>query len=384
MRRVIVLGATGSVGTSTLSVLRDNPADFVVAGLASRRPGEAALALAREFPEAAVAIAEAEPGFVERLRGTGWRGVFFSGADAAERLVGEIPSEVCVAAMGGAVGLRPTFAAARAGLRIVLANKEVLVAAGGLFLRVAAEHGAVVLPADSEHAALWQCLEGRDRAGLERLIITASGGPFRTWSRERMAGATVAEAVRHPVWSMGRKISVDSATLANKVLELFEAEHLFGLPFGAMRVLVHPQSVVHGMVEFRDGSIIAHMGVCDMRQPIMYMLYYPEVRDGGFGRVDLAKAGRLDFEEPDGERFPLFGAGLRAGVMGGCAPVVFNAANEMAVELFLGERISFGGIGLIVEGALERFASSRPCSSLEETIALHDEVCATIKAAKRT
>ncbi|MCD8349417.1 MAG: 1-deoxy-D-xylulose-5-phosphate reductoisomerase [Planctomycetaceae bacterium] len=377
MKHVIVLGATGSVGFNSLDVLRHYPDEFAITGLAVRRPTDAVVALAGEFVSAGIAVAEAGPEFADTLRSTGWRGIFFHGPDAAEKLVRAMHADICIAAMGGSVGLRPAFAAAELGLRILLANKEVLVSAGRLFMDAVRHGGARVLPLDSEHAALWQCLEARDRSHIEMVVITASGGPFRTWTSEAIRKATVEDALRHPVWRMGEKISIDSATMANKALEMFEAQCLFDLSFDQMEIVVHPQSVVHGMVEFVDGSFLAHMGVADMRQPIASMLFYPHRERCGIERLDLTAIGRLDFEKPDLDRFPMLAMGIEAGERGGCAPVVYNAANEEAVRLFLQGELNIPGIALAVGAALERFSGSAP-QSLDEVLALHEEVVASV------
>ncbi len=377
MKHVIVLGATGSIGFNTLDVLRSHPDDFAITGLAVRRPSDAVVALAGEFASAGIAVAEAGPDFGDRLRSTGWRGIFFHGPDAAEKLVRAMHADICIAAMGGSVGLRPAFAAAELGLRILLANKEVLVSAGQLFMDAVRDGGARVLPLDSEHAALWQCLEARERSEIEKVVITASGGPFRTWTSEAIDKATVADALRHPVWRMGEKITIDSATMANKALEMFEAAYLFDLSFDMMEIVVHPQSVVHGMVEFLDGSVLAHMGVADMRQPIAYMLFYPHRERCGLKRLDLTAIGRLDFEQPDLHRFPMLAMGIEAGEQGGSAPVVYNAANEEAVRLFLAGGLTFSGIPLAVGAALDRFSGPAP-GSLGEVLALHEEVVASV------
>lgn len=371
MRDVIILGATGSVGANTLSVIREHPEDFRVVGLACGRSGSPMAALAREYPDAAVAVAEDSEVFEEELRRGGWRGRYFYGRDAAEEMVRGIDAADCVAAVGGTAGLRSTFAAAERGLRILLANKEVLVSAGELFLDAVKAGGASVLPLDSEHAALWQCIDGRQPSDIARVVITASGGPFRTWSADEMALATPEDALKHPVWRMGAKISIDSATLANKALEVIEARHLFGLAFDAIDILVHPQSVVHGMIELVDGGVLAHMGICDMRQPIACMLFHPARRVSALERVDLAKVGRLDFEKPDLERFPLLALGLDAGRRGGSCPAEFNAANEMAVGLFLAGKIPFGGMAVVVGAAMEG-AGNCPLDSLDDVIRAHD------------
>ncbi len=356
MKNVVVLGATGSVGSNVLAVVRDHPEDFRVAGLVAGRGGEKLAALAKEFPDAAVALGREADGaaFAALLGNPGRKGRFFAGPEGALELLATVKFDTCVAAVSGTAGLDLAFAAAARAARILLANKEVLVSAGRLFMDAAAAGGSEVLPVDSEHTALWQCLEGRRREDVERLIVTASGGPFRNWPAERLARATPEDALKHPVWRMGAKISVDSATLANKALELIEAHHLFGFGFDSLDALVHPQSAIHGIAELVDGSLIAHMGICDMRQPIACMLFYPERRPTRLPRLDLAALARLDFEKPDRGRFPLLDLGIAAGRRGGKHPAHFNAANEAAVELFLERRLPFTGIARAVGAALEK------------------------------
>ncbi len=367
MKRVIILGATGSVGTNTLAVIRDHPEAFRAVGLVAGGGGPAMADLCREFPEAAVALGHGDCSAVV----PGDRpGRVHPGPDGPLRLLAETPADICVAAVSGTAGLSLAFAAAAREMTILLANKEVLVSAGRLFMDAARAGGSRVLPLDSEHTALWQCLEGRSAADVHKLTITASGGPFRLWSSERMAGATPADALRHPVWRMGAKISIDSATLANKAMELIEAHHLFGLPFEAMEALVHPQSAIHGMVELVDGSIIAHMGICDMRQPIACMLFHPEHRPNRLPRLDLARLGRLDFTRPDEERFPLLRIGIDAGRRGGSFPALFNAANEAAVHLFLQGRLRFPDIARAVEAALDK-GEKGEFANLEQVAEVH-------------
>lgn len=381
MKKVVVLGATGSVGASTLSVIRDHPDEFDVVGLAARKPADAIVTLAAEFPRAAVALADIpDAAFIQRLKGVGAKGGVFTGPDAAAQLLGETDAELCVAAISGTAGLTGAFVAAQRGMTVLLANKEVLVSAGDLFMTLAAKTGSTVLPLDSEHAALWQCLEGRDRTQIERLIITASGGPFWTRSREDMAAMQPEDALKHPVWNMGAKISIDSATLANKALEVIEARSLFGI--SQVDVLVHPQSVVHGMVEWRDGSFIAHIGVCDMRQPINYMMFYPRPAEWHRDRVDLAGAGMLNFHQPDYERFPLMELGLAAGRNGGMAPAYFNAANEEVVGLFLARKIGFGDMPAVVEKVMQNVPGGKP-ESVEHVLDAHDRARTLAREAAR-
>lgn len=371
MKKIVILGATGSVGSSTLDVVRENPDRFRVVGLAAGSGSDRLVGLAAEFPDAAIAV----PGddaiaFDDQLEKTGWRGEFYSGRHAAAEMVRETSADTCVAAVGGIAGIEPTFAAAERGLRILLANKEVLVSAGRLFMDAVRAGGARVLPLDSEHSALFQCLQARDMSEVDKLIITASGGPFRTWTQERMTEATPGDAVRHPVWRMGAKISVDSATMANKVLEVIEAHHLFDVSVDKMEVLVHPQSIVHGMVEFIDGTVLSHMGITDMRQPISYMLFYPKRQRNHLPRLDLTAVGRLEFEKPDPHRFPMLEIGLEAALRGGRYPAIFNAANETAVELFLAERIKFTDIALAVARAMD-LDGRGGFSNLEEVMEVH-------------
>lgn len=342
MKRIIILGATGSVGGSVLNVLRANPGQFDVVGLAAGHAGPAMDRLAAEFPHARTAVGSAE----------------------ALRLVCEVDADCCVAAISGTAGLESAFAAVERGQTILLANKEVLVSAGELFMAAAARHGVQVLPLDSEHAALHQCMEGR-RAHIRRVTITASGGPFRTWSADAIAAATPEQALAHPIWKMGAKISIDSATLANKAKEVIEAHHLFGLPYDAIDILVHPQSIVHGMVELDNGSVLAHMGASNMEQPVACMLFYPGSCAAMRPAPNLAQAGSLDFLPPDTQRFPLLAMGLDAGRRGGTWPAVFNAANETAVELFLERRICFADIVRAVEHALSLGQTAGPASVAE-------------------
>jgi 1-deoxy-D-xylulose-5-phosphate reductoisomerase len=271
--------------------------------------------------------------------------------EAAER-----PADWVMAAISGAIGLKPTLAAIERGATVGLANKECLVCAGGLFMRTAARVGATVLPVDSEHNAIFQALGAGRREDVKRVILTASGGPFRTWSMEAIRAATPEQALRHPNWSMGPKVTVDSATLMNKGLELIEAHHLFALPSNQIDVLVHPQSVVHGLVEFRDGSVVAQLGPPDMRVPIAHCLAWPERIDGPAPRLDLAKVRELNFEAPDLARFPALGLARRALEAGGGAPTVLNAADEVAVAEFIAGRIGFTDIAALVEATLERAA----------------------------
>jgi 1-deoxy-D-xylulose-5-phosphate reductoisomerase len=266
------------------------------------------------------------------------------------------PADWVMAAIAGAIGLRPTLAAIEKGMTVALANKECLVCAGGLFMRRAAATGATVLPVDSEHNAIFQALHSGPREGVKRIILTASGGPFRTWSMEQIRAASPEQALKHPNWSMGPKVTIDSATLMNKGLELIEAHHLFQMPSTEIDVLVHPQSVVHGMVEYRDGSVVAQLGAPDMRIPIAHCLAWPARIDGPSPRLDLAKVRQLTFEDPDLDRFPALSLARRAMETGGAAPTVLNAADEVAVAEFIAGRIPFMAIPALVEATLDAAA----------------------------
>jgi 1-deoxy-D-xylulose-5-phosphate reductoisomerase len=301
-----------------------------------------------------VADASAYGELKEALFGTG---IDTGAGESAIIEAAQRPAEWVIGAITGAAGLKPTLAAAERGAIIALANKESLVCAGGMFMRCAAAAGATILPVDSEHNALFQAMRGSRRQDVRRIILTASGGPFRTADAQTIKSATVEQALNHPNWSMGRKITVDSATLMNKGLEVIEAHHLFGLPAAQIDVLIHPQSIVHSLVEFCDCSVIAQLGTHDMRIPIAYCLAWPERLAGPAPRLDLARIATLSFEEPDEERFPALRLARNALNAGGGAPTVLNAANEVAVAAFLGHGLPFGGIPALVEAALEAAVS---------------------------
>lgn len=352
MKTLAVLGSTGSVGEQTLDVAASFPDRFRVAALAAGRRVEKLAEQIVRFDPDVVSVGDADG--AERLRALvpGARAKIVHGADGL-LAVATHPGDLVIAAMVGAAGLPPTLAAIRAGRDVALANKEVLVMAGGLVLRETRAHGTTLVPVDSEHSAIFQALAGQRREDLARILLTASGGPFRTWSAERIAGASVEEALRHPNWSMGPKITIDSATLMNKGLELIEARWLFDVGPERIEVVVHPQSIVHSLVEFCDGSVLAQLGLPDMRVPIAVALAHPERLPLDLPRLDLPKLERLDFEAPDRARFPaldLADAALRADE---AAPAVLNAANEVAVAAFLARRICFPGITRICAGVLE-------------------------------
>jgi 1-deoxy-D-xylulose-5-phosphate reductoisomerase len=360
-RRIAILGATGSIGKSTLDLIERSPERFEVVAVTAATNSEALADIARRTgARLAVVADETRFGDLEaRLAGTDCRAA--SGDEALmEAAAGE--AELVIGAIVGCVGLKPVMAAVEAGRTVALANKEALVTAGQLMTDAAARHGATLLPVDSEHNAIFQCLAGNSEADIARIILTASGGPFRTASAETIGAATPAQAVAHPNWSMGAKISVDSATLMNKGLELIEAHYLFGLPSSRIDILIHPQSVIHSMVEFVDGSVLAQLGSPDMRIPIAYALAWPERMETPAQRLDLAAVARLDFEAPDLQRFPALRLARAALEAGGAAPVVLNAANEVAVASFLSGEIQFPDITRVVEQALKRADFGAPLS----------------------
>lgn len=368
MRGVTLLGATGSIGDSTSEVLRAHADRFRVVALAAGRDAQGLAARVREFRPALATLA-APKGDSDELRAacasSGTQ--LLTGPEAAVEAARHPDAEVVVAAIVGAAGLPATAAAVERGAVVALANKESLVVAGEALTRRAAARGATLLPVDSEHAAIHQCLRAGRREEVRRLVLTASGGPFRERPAAAFATITVEDALRHPTWSMGPKITIDSATLMNKGLEVIEAHWLFGFPGHAIDVVLHPQSIVHSLVEFRDGSVLAQLNRPDMKDPIRYCLSHPERWESGGEPLDLAAVGPLTFEEPDGERFPCLGLARQALETGGAAPAVLNAANEVAVRAFLDGRLPFTGIAPCIEEALGR-AAEASASTLEEAL----------------
>jgi 1-deoxy-D-xylulose-5-phosphate reductoisomerase len=354
-RHVAVLGATGSIGASALDVIARHPDRLQATVLAAGSNTDALLALCvRHHPaHALIADESCYAALRNGLRAAGLRTQAHAGAEALDALAAGDACDTVVAAIVGAAGLKSTLAAARAGKRLLLANKESLVLAGELLMAAARDSGACVVPIDSEHNAIFQCLPPEaDRAALRRIVLTASGGPFRGWRREALAAVTPAQAVAHPRWSMGPKISVDSATLMNKGLEVIEAHHLFGVTADRIEVLVHPQSLVHSLVEFVDGSTLAQLGLPDMRTALAVGLAWPLRIESGVGRLDLQAQRRLDFEAPDLDAFPCLALAFHALRDGGTAPAVLNAANEIAVSAFLQGQVGFLAIPALVEEVL--------------------------------
>ncbi|HET8576682.1 MAG TPA: 1-deoxy-D-xylulose-5-phosphate reductoisomerase [Methylomirabilota bacterium] len=355
MKRLTVLGVTGSIGRRTLELVEQYPDRFRVEGIAARgsRP-ELVAELCRRHRPRAVALTEAAAvEAVARLLPPP-RPEILSGPEGLVRLAAQVEADIVLSAIVGGAGLLPTMAAIKSGKTVALANKETLVMAGSLMTAAAREHKVPLLPVDSEHSAVFQCLEGHNRSEVHRVLLTASGGPFRTMPREELQRVSVAEALQHPTWKMGAKITVDSATLMNKGLEVIEARWLFDLAPEQVQVVVHPQSIVHSMVEYIDGSVIAQLGVADMGIPILYALTYPQRLPAPAARLDLTKVGALHFEEPDAERFPCLALARRALLTGGCAPAILNAANEVAVAAFLEGRIRFTRIPELIAEALDR------------------------------
>ncbi len=356
MRTVTVLGATGSVGSAACAVLKEQSRHFRVGSVVAHRDAAGLARIARELNAsfAVVADASAAQDLAIALSGTGIR---TGGGPAAVLDAVEEPADIVVAGIAGAAGLAPTYAALKRGRHIALANKECLVCAGEAFMARARAVGATILPLDSEHNALFQALGDAPADSVEKMILTASGGPFRTWDAGRIAAATPADALNHPTWSMGAKISTDSASLMNKGLELIEAHHLFGLGADRLEAVVHPQSIVHGLVCFTDGSVAAGLAAPDMRVPTLHCLAWPDrLPSAGNRRLDLAAAGTLTFEAPDPERFPCLALARDALRAGGAAPTILNAANEVAVAAFLAKAIPFGDIPALVARTLEQMA----------------------------
>ena len=372
VRRVTVLGATGSIGDSTMDLIRAAPERYQVEALTANTNVEGLVKLAKEFRARFVAVADASR-LAELRAALAGTGIQCGAGDSAIVEAAERPSDWLMAAVSGAAGLKPALAAVDRGATIALANKECLVCAGDFFMQRAARAGACILPADSEHNALFQALGSGSREELTRVIITASGGPFRTWAAADIEQATLAQALKHPNWSMGQKITIDSASMMNKGLEVIEASYLFALTPDEIDVLVHPQSIVHGMVEFRDFSVLAQLGSPDMRTPIAHCLGWPDRIPGRAAPLDLAKIGTLSFEAPDYARFPGLKLAYDALRTGHGATTVYNAANEIAVAAFIAQKIRFGAIARLVEATMNewvRSGNSAPLSSADDAIAV--------------
>jgi 1-deoxy-D-xylulose-5-phosphate reductoisomerase len=361
-RRLLILGSTGSIGTQALDIVGRSD-DLELVGLSAERSWEGLVAQAREHGVARIALADADAG--ARAAEAWTDGDVLVGAAGLVRLVLESEPDLVLNALVGSAGLGPTVAALGEGIDLALANKESLVVGGELVTQLAEATGAQLIPVDSEHSALHQLIAGERPGTIDRLVITASGGPFRGRPRAELESVTVAQALRHPTWAMGGKITIDSATLMNKGLEVIEAHHLFGTPYDAIDVVVHPQSIVHAYVVLADGAALAHLGHPDMRVPISYALHFPERAEVPAARaLDLAQVGALTFEPVDEQAFPCLRLAREAARAGGTAPCVLNAANEVAVHAFLDERLSFLGIPAVVEATLERLPA-RPVRAFD-------------------
>jgi 1-deoxy-D-xylulose-5-phosphate reductoisomerase len=373
MKRLTVLGATGSVGRRALELVAHFPEQFRVEGLAARGSNPDLVAeLCRAHRPRVVALSD--EGAVDALaRALGHpRPEILGGARGLVAVARDLGSDVVLSAIVGGAGLLPTMAAIEAGKAVAVANKEPLVMAGSLMTAAARRHKAPLLPVDSEHSAIYQCLEGQQRGQVHRILLTASGGPFRRLPKAEMVAVTVEDALNHPTWKMGAKITVDSATLMNKGLEVIEARWLFDLPSDQVQVVVHPQSIIHSMVEYVDGSVIAQLGVADMGIPILYALNYPDRLPWPGERLDLTKTGPLTFEEPDVDRFPCLALARQALAAAGCAPAILNAANEVAVGAFLEGRIGYTQIAELIAAALDGMPA-RALDSIETCVAVDAE-----------
>jgi 1-deoxy-D-xylulose-5-phosphate reductoisomerase len=367
-RNIVLLGATGSIGQSTCRVARELPGRVRIVGMSGFRNIERLATEANRLRPDALAVPDAAAEAELRAKLDYQPVAVFTGTGGLDQLATWDGADMVLVAIVGTGGLRPTFAALEAGKDIALASKEVLVVAGELVMAAARRNGRRLLPVDSEHNAIFQCLEGRDPVQVRRLILTASGGPFRSWPEDKLRAVTRQEALRHPTWHMGEKITIDSATMFNKGLEMIEARWLFDVDIARIDVVIHPQSIVHSMVEFVDGSVLAQMSHSDMRFPIQYALTWPDRIAGSLPPLEWARLGRLDFEEPRYDVFPALDLARQAAERGGAAPAVLNAANEVAVAEFLAGRIAFPRIWQIVTAVLER-CGDRPGGDLEELLA---------------
>lgn len=371
-RDIVILGATGSIGRSTAQILALHPDRFSVAAVVG---GRDAAGLARTAVDVgARRAAVADPGAYADLKAAlSGTGIEVGAGPEAVAEAASCPSDLVIGAIAGTAGIRPTHAAIAAGRTVALANKETLVCAGVPVMDLVRRSGATLLPLDSEHNAIFQALGDKDWSLIERMTLTASGGPFRTWTADAIAGATLDQALAHPNWAMGPKVTIDSAGLMNKGLELIEAHHLFDIPAERLDVVVHPQSVVHGLVSFADGSVVAGLALPDMRVPIAHCLFYPDRQESGARKLDLAAVGTLTFEAPDLGRFPALRLAMEALRQGRGLPTVLNAANEIAVEAFVARRIGFSGIARIVENVCDAMlgdGSARVPASIEDALAI--------------
>ncbi|MDM9582464.1 MULTISPECIES: 1-deoxy-D-xylulose-5-phosphate reductoisomerase [unclassified Nostoc] len=372
MKAITLVGSTGSIGTQTLDIVTQYPDQFRIVGLAAGSNVEMLAAQIRQFrPEIAAICSEAKlPALKEALIDLDPQPILLAGDAGVIEVARYGDSQTVVTGIVGCAGLLPTIAAIEAGKDIALANKETLIAGAPVVLPLVEKHGVKLLPADSEHSAIFQCLQGVPKDGLRKILLTASGGAFRDWDVEKLADVTVADALKHPNWSMGRKITVDSATLMNKGLEVIEAHFLFGLDYDNIEIVIHPQSIIHSLIELQDTSVLAQLGWPDMRLPLLYALSWPDRIYTNWERLDLVKAGNLTFREPDHQKYPCMQLAYAVGKAGGSMPAVLNAANEQAVALFLDEKIRFLDIPRCIEWVCDRHQNdNRTNPSLDDILA---------------
>ncbi|MDF5710916.1 MAG: 1-deoxy-D-xylulose-5-phosphate reductoisomerase [Nostoc sp. S4] len=372
MKAITLVGSTGSIGTQTLDIVSQYPDQFQIVGLAAGRNVEMFAAQIRQFrPKiAAICLEDKLPALKEAIKDLDPQPILLAGEAGVIEVARYSEAQTVVTGIVGCAGLLPTIAAIKAGKDIALANKETLIAGGPVVLPLIQKHGVKLLPADSEHSAIFQCLQGVPKNGLRRILLTASGGAFRDWDVEKLAEVTVADALKHPNWSMGRKITVDSATLMNKGLEVIEAHFLFGLDYDDIEIVIHPQSIIHSLIELQDTSVLAQLGWPDMRLPLLYALSWPDRIYTDWERLDLVKAGNLTFCEPDHQKYPCMKLAYAVGKAGGSMPAVLNAANEQAVALFLSEKIRFLDIPRCIEWVCDRHQNdNRANPSLDDILA---------------
>ena len=372
MKLISILGSTGSIGTQTLDIVAQYPDQFRVVGLAARRNVGMLAEQIRQFRPKIVAICDREklPALTEAIASLDYSPILLTGEEGIAEVARYGDAETVVTGIVGCAGLLPTIAAIEAGKDIALANKETLIAGGPVVLPLVKKHGVKLLPADSEHSAIFQCLQGIPDGGLRRILLTASGGAFRDLPVEKLGSVTVQDALKHPNWSMGRKITVDSATLMNKGLEVIEAHYLFGMDYSDIDIVIHPQSIIHSLIELQDTSVLAQLGWPDMRLPLLYALSWPERIYTDWEQLDLVKAGNLTFREPDHQKYPCMQLAYAAGRAEGSMSAVLNAANEQAVALFLAEKIRFLDIPRLIERACDRHqVDNCPAPSLEDILA---------------
>ena len=375
MKALSLLGSTGSIGTQTLDIAAQYPDKFRIVGLAAGRNVELLAQQVRQFRPLIVAVFDADklPELKAAIADLSPQPTLLAGQEGVIEVARCAEADVVVTGIVGCAGLLPTIAAIKAGKDIALANKETLIAGAPVVLPLVKQYGVKLLPADSEHSAIFQCLQGVPKDGLRRILLTASGGSFRDLPIEKLAQVTVADALKHPNWTMGRKITIDSATLMNKGLEVIEAHYLFGVEYDQIAIVIHPQSIIHSLIELEDTSVLAQLGWADMRLPLLYALSYPDRIATNWEPLDLVKIGSLTFREPDHEKYPCMQLAYAAGRAGGCMPAVLNAANEQAVALFLDEKIRFLDIPRLIEQTCDRYQSqNRPDPSLEDILAADD------------